>query len=79
MSAKPERIKLKLGLSEKTTNYYKSLLKWEGEGGATSSDVDLSQIDLPISKGDEFKVLSGAIAIDDDEIVYIADIQKISD
>ena len=79
MRTKPKRIKIKLGLSEKSTNYYKSVINWEGEGGATAKNSALSQINVPFEKGDRLEVLSGVIDFDDDEIVYVADVQKISE
>ena len=79
MSLKPERIKIKLGLSAKSTNYYKSVSNWESEGGATTDTSALSQIKVPFKKGDRLEVLSGVIDFDDDELVYVADVQKISD
>ncbi len=78
MDSKPKRIKIKLDLPEKAATYFKRQKNWESEGGAPHDAEKLPDVDLPFEKGDVVKILSGVVDVKDGEVVYVADVQKVS-
>ena len=78
MDSKPKRIKIKLDLPEKAATYFKRQKIWESEGGAPHDAEKLPDVDLPFEKGDVVKILSGVVDVKDGEVVYVADVQIVS-
>lgn len=78
METKPKRINIKLDLPEKAASYFKRQKKWESEGGAPHNVEETPLVDVPFEKGDMVKILSGVVDVKDGEVVYVADVQKIS-
>ena len=79
MDTKTNQIKLKIDLSDKAAHYYKSIFNWENEGGAIPNTGDAPIVDVPFHVGDRFEVLSGVLDIEDDELIFVADIRRISE
>lgn len=81
MDSAPIHIKIKLNLSEKTARYFQMQKQWENEGGATANLIDedeIPQIRLPMEKGDFFRVLGGVTDFKNGEVIFTADIQKVT-
>ena len=80
MESNIQQLKIKLGFSKGTTKYYQLQEQWENEGGAPKDQPENSpmpEIVPPIKEGDYFRVISGSIDLIEDDLFYIAYIQKV--
>lgn len=73
------RIKLEHSSQLQLQEYENEIERWEGEGGNPGELNDiLSDIKLPIKKGQLFKVLGGKLVSENDGIYYEVDIKLLS-
>lgn len=74
------QIKIKLPVPKPVIDYAHFQEQWENEGGSTTALPAVENIHglkLPFQAGDCFQVLHTTTDIEDDEMIYIADIQKL--
>lgn len=82
MEEKSKILKIKLDVPERTVDYFRVQENWENEGGSTQVYSKISHFPddtIPLQPGDQFKVLNGTIERIDNNLFYIAEIEKVNE